>query len=269
MRIIDLGPHQFLEGPGETLRDATQAAVLTAREGMSGDVFDVAARGVRGPRVLTAGSDEAWIAAGIDAAYGELNASASVVTASDHLLDELPVPRQPALVEIRQATSGDPTQYSIDLLVTTDASPRSWLFQETKATLTPAAWGAFLRRAVVPRLIDLPRPFRVALAVGGTSAEACLATALRTEGGEFDHLPDVGDGMGAPIRLPMLEAELEAVVNDELSRHGTGGACSQVRIVRLVRHGGSLPVGLYIGLHTDRRVRVTLTPQGMDVTAIS
>lgn len=266
MRTIALGRDQFLEIPGETLRDAACAAVLAIRDRTPGGVFDVTAWAIRGPGVLTPGEDEAWIAAGVAAAYEELEATSSVVGPSRHPSGEAALLRQPTLLEIRQATSGDPRRYQITLLLTSDGTPRGRLFQETKATLTPAAWTEFLRGQVLPCLVDLPRPFRVALAVGGTSAEAGLAAARRADGGELDHLPDVGGEEGSSLRLPDQESELGDLIEEAFGGRETDRACSQVRIIRLVRHGGSLPVGLYVGLPTDRHVRVTLTSRGVDVS---
>lgn len=242
---------------------------MTAREGVPEGPYDVTVRASRGQRVLTPGDDEAWIAAGVTDSYAELSAQSLMVAASAQWPATPTTVIPPTLVEIRQATSGDPRRYDLTLLVTSDGRMRGRLFQETKATLTPESWDAFLRQQILPCLSGLPRPFRVALAVGGTSADASLGLAASADGGDLDHLPEEGGDEGAPIRLRELEGQLAALLDAELGATDPGEpVCSQVRIVRLVRHGGSLPVGLYVGLPSDRRVRAVLTPSGVEVTPL-
>ncbi len=264
--VVEMGSRTFMEVAGEALRDASRTAVLAARAGAPGTSFDVTVRARRGPGVLTSGDDEAWIAAGVADAYEELSATPIVVSASGQWPPVETVVQQPAIIEIRQATSGDHHHYGISYVITTDGALRGRLFQETKATLNPPSWTEFLLRQVVPGLAALPRPFRVSLAVGGTSAEASLGTAASADARELDHLEDEGDEEGTPIRPREMEAELSALLEAELGAPAGEPVCSQVRIIRLVRHGGSLPIGLYVGLPTDRRIHAAFTPRGLDVS---
>ena len=264
--MVELGAHTFMEVSGEALRHASRTAVLAAREAAPGTSFDVTVRARRGRGVLTSGDDEKWIAAGVADAYNELSATPTVVSASGQWPPAETVVHQPAILEIRQTTSGDAHHYAISYLITTDGALRGRLFQETKATLNPSSWTEFLLNQVVPGLAGLPRPFRVALAVGGTSAEASLETAASADAREFDHLDDEGDEEGTPIRPQEMEAGLSALLEAELGAPAGEPVCSQVRIIRLVRHGGSLPIGLYVGLPTDRLIHAVLTPQGLEVS---
>ncbi|MFZ4485259.1 MAG: fumarate hydratase [Candidatus Nanopelagicales bacterium] len=258
----------FMEVSGEALRHASRTAVLAAREGAPGTSFDVTVHARRGRGVLTSGDDETWIAAGVADAYSELSATPTVVSASGQWPPADTVVHQPAILEIRQMTSGDADRYGISYLVTADGALRGRLFQETKATLNPSSWTEFLLSQVLPGLAGLPRPFRVALAVGGTSAEASLGTAASADARELDHLGEDGGEKGTPIRQRQMEAELAALLAAELRVPAGEPVCSQVRIIRLVRHGGSLPIGLYVGLTTDRRIHAALTPRGIDVSPV-
>ena len=266
--MVELGSHVFMEVSGEALRHASRTAVLAVRDGAAGTSFDVTVRARRGRGVLTAGEDEAWIAAGVADAYNELSTRPTVVSASGQWPPVETVVHQPAILEIRQTTSGDAHHYGISYLITTDGALRGRLFQETKATLNPSSWTEFLLSQVVPGLAGLPRPFRVALAVGGTSAESSLGTAASADARELDHLGEEGDDEGTPIRQREMEAQLTALLEAELGTPTGERVCSQVRIIRLVRHGGSLPIGLYVGLPTDRRIHAVLTPDGLDVSPV-
>lgn len=264
--VVEMGSHVFMEVSGEALRHASRTAVLVAREDDPGTAFDVTVRARRGRGVLTSGEDETWIAAGVADAYRKLSATPTVVSASGQWPPTKAVVRQPAILGIRQATSGDAHEYRISYLVTTDGALRGRLFQETKATLNPSSWTEFLLNQVVPVLAGLPRPFRVALAVGGTSAESSLGTAASADARELDHLGEEGDEEGTPIRQREMEGEVSALLEAELGTPAGERVCSQVRIIRLVRHGGSLPIGLYVGLPTDRCIHAVLTPDGLDVS---
>lgn len=257
------GRLQFAEVSGDALHFASREAVLAARHGAAQSPFDVAVRVQRGHRVLSPGADECWIAAGVADAYRELGAESTIIAPVGPDSSEQKFPGRVANIHVLQALAGDPYRYDLSFHLSVDAQPRGRLFQETKATLNPASWNDFLRTQIIPALRSLPRPFRVALAVGGTSAEASLGTAARADAGEFDDLTEEGGDTGAPIRQRALEIECADLINEELCSSATQLACDQVRVIRMVRHGGSLPIGLHIGLPGDQLVRVTLNSQGM------
>lgn len=259
IREVVVGDRTFLEIPGDALRQASALAVRHCVQ--PGEACDVLISGSRGKHVLTPGEDEAWIAAGVRDAYRDLGATTTMVTpTSEHGAHDTPS-SPPAQIEIRQEVHGGVQGYELGFLVTQDCQLRGRLFQETKATLNPESWSGFLRSILPPVLRDAPRPFRVNLAVGGTSAENALSVAARADRAEFDDLDGIGDDSGRPIRVREIEQELLEMI-PELVEGNAEAACSDVRVIRLVRHGGSLPIGLYVGYPDDRLVRLTLTREG-------
>lgn len=243
--IREVGEHRFLEVDGALLRAAACAAVVTLAGDRAGLPFDVRVKARRGRMVLSSGEDGDLIARGVGDAYAVLASTSTRVEADGQPIANLAAAAMP--VDIRQGgSSDDQYEYLIDLLVTEDAKLRGALFQEPPAILNPTAMANFLRTVIPGLVAGRPDPFRVTVVVGGTSAEAVLAMAAEADGGSFDDLPEERDDDGGPVRSRELERLLHAVAEEA----GGLGSCSQARVIRGVRHGGSLPIGAYVG-HAD------------------
>jgi fumarate hydratase class I len=101
--------------------------------------------------------------------------------------------------------------------------------------------------------------------IGGTSAEAALKTAKLASARYLDTLPTDGTIAGHGIRDTALEAEIL-----ELTRQFGIGAqfggkyfCHDVRVVRLPRHGASLPVAIAVSCSADRQAKAKITAEGV------
>jgi fumarate hydratase class I len=142
---------------------------------------------------------------------------------------------------------------------------KSFLFQETRAVLTPAKLMEFL--AVKLRTLGTSAcpPYHLAIVIGGTSAEATMKTVKLASTKFLDTLPTAGSRAGHAFRD--LEMERQVL---ELSRSLGIGAqfggkyfCHDVRVVRLPRHGASLPVGIGVSCSADRQIKAKITPDGI------
>ena len=101
--------------------------------------------------------------------------------------------------------------------------------------------------------------------IGGTSAEMTLKTVKLASTRWLDTLPTSGSKAGHAIR----DLEMEQKVL-ELSRTIGIGAqfggkyfCHDVRVIRLPRHGASLPVGIGVSCSADRQILAKITPDGV------
>jgi fumarate hydratase class I len=101
--------------------------------------------------------------------------------------------------------------------------------------------------------------------IGGTSAEAALKTAKLASARYLDTLPTDGTIAGHGIRDTALETEIL-----ELTRQFGIGAqfggkyfCHDVRVVRLPRHGASLPVAIAVSCSADRQAKAKITAEGV------
>jgi fumarate hydratase class I len=101
--------------------------------------------------------------------------------------------------------------------------------------------------------------------IGGTSAELTLKTVKLASTRWLDTLPTTGSKAGHAIR----DVEMERQVL-ELSRGLGIGAqfggkyfCHDVRVIRLPRHGASLPVGIGVSCSADRQILAKITADGV------
>ena len=108
-------------------------------------------------------------------------------------------------------------------------------------------------------------PYHLAIVIGGTSAETTLKTVKLASTKWLDTLPTSGDKSGHAFR----DIEMEKQVL-ELSRNIGIGAqfggkyfCHDVRVIRLARHGASLPVGIGVSCSADRQIMAKITPEGV------
>ncbi len=142
---------------------------------------------------------------------------------------------------------------------------KSFLFQETRALLSPDKLLAYLETKVKTLGTSACPPYHLAIVIGGTSAETTLKTVKLASTRYLDALPTVGTKAGHAIR----DLEMEARVL-EMTRHIGIGAqfggkyfCHDVRVIRLPRHGASLPVGIGVSCSADRQVKAKITPEGV------
>ncbi|MFQ3622885.1 MAG: fumarate hydratase [Acetobacteraceae bacterium] len=142
---------------------------------------------------------------------------------------------------------------------------KTFLYQETRALLNPERLYAFLETRMKTLGTSACPPYHLAIVIGGTSAEATLKAVKLASTRYLDGLPTQGSAAGHAFRD--LEAEMRVL---EISRRLGIGAqfggkyfCHDVRVIRLPRHGASLPVGIGVSCSADRQILAKLTPEGV------
>jgi fumarate hydratase class I len=174
----------------------------------------------------------------------------------------------PAQVELYADTApGHETTYKFLFMAKGGGSAnKSYLFQETKAILSEASMMRFLDEKLRGLGTAACPPYHLAIVIGGTSAEFALKTAKYASAKYLDHLPKAGDpATGHGFR----DTELEEKVLELTRRFGIGAQfggkyfCHDVRVVRLPRHGASLPVAIAVSCSADRQVLGKITPDGV------
>jgi fumarate hydratase class I len=142
---------------------------------------------------------------------------------------------------------------------------KSFLFQETRAILNPDKLAKFLETKIRTLGTSACPPYHLSIVIGGTSAESTLKTVKLASTKWLDTLPTTGSKAGHAFR----DIEMEQQVL-EMTRHIGIGAqfggkyfCHDVRVIRLPRHGASLPVGLGVSCSADRQIKAKITPDGV------
>ncbi len=219
--------------------------------------------GKRGLGVLTDGRDEEHLSRGVYDAYTTLNLRYSQLAPLTMWEERNTGSNLPAQVELYATGSPD---YSFLFMAKGGGSAnKSYLYQETKAVLNPAAMSRFLEDKIRSLGTAACPPYHLAIVVGGTSAEFALKTAKYASAKYLDTLPTSGSAAGHGFRD--LDLELEVL---ELTRRLGIGAqfggkyfCHDVRVVRLPRHGASCPVAIAVSCSADRQARGKITAEGV------
>jgi fumarate hydratase class I len=219
--------------------------------------------GKKGQRVWTGAGDEYALSRGIFNAYTSNNLRYSQ-NAPLTMYDEVNTGcNLPAQIEI-YAVEGDAYHF-LFIAKGGGSANKTYLYQETKATLTPENLVAVMTQKMKTLGTAACPPYHLAFAVGGTSAEANLKTVKLASAGYLDHLPRKGNRLGHAFRDTKLEAEVL-----EISRRLGIGAqfggkyfCHDVRVVRLPRHGASCPIGLGVSCSADRNIKAKITQEGI------
>jgi fumarate hydratase class I len=106
----------------------------------------------------------------------------------------------------------------------------------------------------------------LAIVIGGTSAEHTVKTAKLASTKYLDSLPTSGD---AATGHGFRDIELEKQVLELTRTLGIGAQfggkyfCHDVRIVRLPRHGASLPIAIAVSCSADRQAKAKITKDGI------
>ena len=224
--------------------------------------------GKRGQHVLTQGTDERALSRGIYDAYTTLNLRYSQMAPVTTWEERNTGSNLPAQIELYADTAeGHETAYKFLFMAKGGGSAnKSFLFQETKAVLNEAAMMRFLDEKLRGLGTAACPPYHLAIVIGGTSAEFALKTAKYASAKYLDSLPTSGDpATGHGFR----DVELEGQVLELTREFGIGAQfggkyfCHDVRVVRLPRHGASLPVAIAVSCSADRQVLGKITPEGV------
>ncbi len=224
--------------------------------------------GKRGQHVLTEGTDESAISRGVYDAYTRLNLRYSQMAPVTTWEERNTGSNLPAQVELyADTTPGHETTYKFLFMAKGGGSAnKSYLFQETKAILNPDAMMRFLDTTLRGLGTAACPPYHLALVIGGTSAEFALKTAKYASAKYLDQLPTSGD---AATGHGFRDTELEEQVLELTRQFGIGAQfggkyfCHDVRVVRLPRHGASLPVAVAVSCSADRQVLGKITREGV------
>jgi fumarate hydratase class I len=219
--------------------------------------------GKRGQHVLTSGTDESALAHGIFDAYTKLNLRYSQMAPLTMWDEKNTGSNLPAQIEL-YATDGDAYKF-LFMAKGGGSANKSYLYQETKAILNESSMMAFLEAKIRSLGTAACPPYHLAIVVGGTSAEFALKTAKYASAHYLDTLPTEGSATGHGFR----DLELEARVHELTQKIGIGAQfggkyfCHDVRVIRLPRHGASLPVAMAVSCSADRQALGKITAEGV------
>jgi len=219
--------------------------------------------GRKGQRVWTDGVDEAALSEGVFNAYTKGNLRYSQNAPVSMFEEKNTGCNLPAQIEI-YADAGDEYRF-LFLAKGGGSANKTFLYQETKAVLTPQNLKVFLKEKMKSLGTAACPPYHLAFVIGGTSAAFNLATVKLATAKYLDDLPTRGSESGHAFRDRELEDELLNMSRELGLGAQFGGKyfCLDTRIIRLPRHGASCPIGLGVSCSADRNIKAKITRDGI------
>jgi fumarate hydratase class I len=222
--------------------------------------------GKKGQYVLTTAKDEVAISQGIYDAFTKLNLRYSQMAPVTTWEEKNTGNNLPAQIEI-YADTDHQDEYNFMFIAKGGGSAnKSFLYQETKAVLNPASFMTWLDEKLRSIGTAACPPYHLAIVIGGTSAEHTVKTAKLASTKYLDSLPTTGD---AATGHGFRDLELEEKVLELTRTLGIGAQfggkyfCHDVRVVRLPRHGASLPIAIAVSCSADRQAKAKITKDGI------
>jgi fumarate hydratase class I len=245
--------------------DLLKNAVISADKvfPMCQDTGTAIVMGKKGHRVVTDGNDDAAISKGVYLAYKNNNLRYSQLAPQQMFVEKNTNTNLPAQIDL-QSVKGN--TYSFLFMAKGGGSAnKTFLYQETKATLNPEKLIPFLTEKMKSLGTSACPPYHLAIVVGGTSAEANLKTVKLASAGYLDTLPDFGNELGHAFRAKDIEQELLGISRNLKIGAQFGGKyfCHDVKVVRLPRHGASCPIGIGVSCSADRNIKAKITEEGL------
>ena len=223
--------------------------------------------GKKGQRVWVEGDEEEALSLGIAKTYTETNLRYSMmapITMFEEVNSGNNLPVEFTILAAPGEAHADEFHLMF-ILKGGGSANKTFLYQQTRATLEKKKLLAFIEEKVKTLGTSACPPYHLSVVVGGTSAEANLKTVKLGSTKWLDELPGRGNSSGHAIR----DRDLEAEIHQLTQRLGIGAQfggkyfCHDVRVIRLARHGASLPIGIGVSCSADRQIKAKITPDGI------
>ena len=217
----------------------------------------------KGSNVLTLADDAKALSEGIWETYQQNNLRYSQIAPLDTYNEANTGDNLPAQIDIL-SEPGDEYKF-LFVAKGGGSSNKTALYQQSKALLDPAKLEEFLVEKISLLGVAACPPYHLSIVVGGTSPESVLKTVKLASTGYLDNMPTTGNAQGRAFR----DLDLEAKILERTRKLGFGaqfgGAyfAHDVRVIRMPRHAGSLPIGIGVSCSADRNIKAKINSQGV------
>src|SRR5881392_3403160 len=219
--------------------------------------------GKKGERVWTGADDAAALSEGIRRTFTETNLRYSQVAPLSMYEEVNTGDNLPAQIDL-YAEPGE--EYKFLFIAKGGGSAnKSFLYQQSKAVLNPKSLLKFIDEKIRTLGTAACPPYHLAIVIGGTSAEMNLKTVKLASCRYLDSLPGEGNDKGVAYRDRDFEAEVLELTRGLGIGAQFGGKyfCHDVRVIRLPRHGASLPIGIGVSCSADRQILGKINAEGV------
>ncbi|MEM8749217.1 MAG: fumarate hydratase [Pseudomonadota bacterium] len=217
----------------------------------------------RGRNILTDNKDEDAISQGILNAYEKKNLRYSQLAPVSMFEEKNTRNNLPAQIDVY---SEGEEAYKFQFIAKGGGSAnKTFFYQGTPSLLTHDRMIDFLQEKILTLGTAACPPYHLAIVIGGTSAEQNLKTVKLASTRYLDDLPTSGSETGHAFRDLDMEQEIHKLTQNMGVGAQFGGKyfCHDVRVIRLPRHGASLPIGLGVSCSADRQALGKITRDGV------
>ncbi len=230
---------------------------------MCQDTGNAIVMGKKGQNVWTGGDDAEALAKGVWQSYAERNLRYSMVAPLGMFEETNTGDNLPAQIDL-YATEGDEYEF-LFVAKGGGSANKTFLFQETPSRLTEKGMLDFLDAKIKTLGTAACPPYHLGIVIGGTSAEQNLKTLKLATCRYLDGLPEAGNKHGQAFRDRGMEEKVHKLtqMNGIGAQFGGKYFCHDVRVVRLPRHGASLPISIGVSCSADRQALGRITKDGV------
>ena len=217
----------------------------------------------RGRHIITDGSEEGAISQGIMDAYFKKNLRYSQLAPLSMFEEKNTKNNLPAQIDIY---SEGEDGYKFQFIAKGGGSAnKTFFYQGTPSLLTHERMINFIQEKILTLGTAACPPYHLAIVIGGTSAEQNLKTVKLASTRYLDSLPTKGSETGHAFRDHEMEQEIHKLTQNMGVGAQFGGKyfCHDVRVIRLPRHGASLPIGLGVSCSADRQAVGKINKDGI------
>lgn len=219
--------------------------------------------GKKGEDVYTGVNDAEWLSKGVYETYRDCNLRYSQVVPFTMTEEKNSATNLPAQIDLY--TEPGMAYKFLFLTKGGGSANKTFLYQQTKALLNEESLTAFIKDKIKDLGTSACPPYHLAVVIGGTSAEANLATVKKASAHYYDHLPTRGNEGGQAFRDLEWEEKIKRICQESGVGAQFGGKylVHDVRVIRLPRHAASCPVGIGVSCSADRNIKAKITEEGI------
>ncbi len=233
---------------------------------MCQDTGTAIVNGYKGQNVYTGFDEGMYISEGIYQSYKNNNLRFSQLAPISMFEEKNTGSNLPAEINL-YATEGNEYKF-LFVQKGGGSANKSFLYQQTPAILNHEKLKKFLYDIIISLGTAACPPYHLAIVIGGTSAELNLKTVKLASTHYLDELPNNGnEKTGHAFR----DIGWENIVLEMTREMGIGAQfggkyyCHDVRVIRLPRHGASLPIGIGVSCSADRQIIGKINSHGIHI----
>ena len=217
----------------------------------------------KGVNVVTSGKDSFFLSKGVYNCFLKNNLRYSQVAAKSMYDERNTKNNLPAQIDIY--SEGQHEYKFLFIAKGGGSANKTLLFQATPSVLKTKSIIDYLKPKIASLGTSACPPYHLAIVIGGLSSEMNLKTLKLATCHYLDSIPKKGNYKGLAFRDIKMERNILKMTQDLKIGAQFGGKyfCHDVRVIRLPRHGASLPISIGVSCGGDRKIVGKINENGI------